>query len=98
MKTSAQDAYRKVKNKYIEQIYTDFSMRTPATEEWLDAIISNFILKNLNIDDRRTFLDMLEKNKQEDEITNYLLHKIPDFDQKLEKRIKDEIANFTNVI
>lgn len=98
MKTSAQDAYRKVKNKYIERIYTDFAMKAPATNEWLNAIISNFILKNLNIDDRRTFLGMLEQNKQEDEITNYLLHKIPDFDQKLEKRIKDEIANFTNVI
>ena len=57
-------------------------------EEFLNAVILNIVLTELSDDLKKVFYGLLEENKY-DEAREFAMENIPDFKDKLSKRIKE---------
>ena len=57
-------------------------------EEFLNAVILNIVLTELSDDLKKVFYGLLEENKY-DEAREFAMENIPDFEDKLSKRIKE---------
>ena len=57
-------------------------------EEFLNAVILNIVLTELSDDLKKVFYGLLEENKY-DEAREFAMENIPDFEDKLSKRVKE---------
>ncbi len=57
-------------------------------DEFLNAVILNIVLTELSDDLKKDFYGLLEENKY-DEARDFAMQNIPDFQDKLSKRVKE---------
>lgn len=75
---------------FVETIIDDLSIKDSNFNKLLDEIVLNFILSNLVVEARRTFLMSIKENGY-DEAMKIATDNICDFDNRLADRIKQEI-------
>ena len=81
--------------KLIELFNEDLKKNNPVIREYLEVFTDNFILKNLNFEDRLTFYSILN-NSEITRALDFLNEKIPFFRKKLYLELKSQLKEIVN--
>lgn len=73
-----------------EHAFLDIEDGAPEIRTLINEVFLNFVLTNLNGNQRTTLYGMLSSQSNPQEIYNFLLESVPDFENKLIERFKDE--------
>lgn len=95
MKTNGLSKELLKKLKLIELFNKDFQENNPVIKEYLEVFTGNFILKNLNWEDRMTLYSILN-NSEITRALELLNEKIPFLRKKLYLELKSQLKEILN--
>lgn len=73
------------------ELLADMDISSSAFSEYFDSLCLNVILKNLDIERRKYFIEEIINSQTNEQIMNYLHDNLPNFDNILREAIAEDL-------